>query len=167
MSMSALSKIPIFFLADRVSLHRDPCPVVQGLLKSFVRCAALGDPAAAAGAEGDGCHAAKASQGAEVSILDGFGGFAQQCCQHARSHARHGAQDRGIASRYGIDHGRFFRMVEGFQLAFDLSASVGEQLVDQDQLFNGDADLCNRRGHGAGGRPASPIVAVVEAVVRH
>ena len=80
MSMPAWSKFPVFFLAGRVSLHSDSCPVVQGLLKSFVRRAALGDSAAAARADGDRCQAAKASQGAEVPILDSFGGYAQQCC---------------------------------------------------------------------------------------
>lgn len=44
--------------------------MVQGFLKSLVRCAALGDPAATTGVEGDGCGTAKASQGAEVSIVD-------------------------------------------------------------------------------------------------
>ena len=77
----------------------------------FVRCTALGAPVTAV-AKGDRCHAAKALQDTEVQNLDGFGGFAQQYCQHARSNVRHGAQDRGVASRYGIDRGRFLQGVK-------------------------------------------------------
>src|ERR1700680_1327910 len=131
MAVTATAQLGVAATADRIMLHVDARPMIDGVLQPLVAGAAADDEALLAAAHGDRGGARQAAQGVVVSAPQRLWGLGEQRGEIDPADSREGAKDRYVALLAHLPRLALRRGFEPGAELVELAVRLFDLLVDQ------------------------------------